>query len=119
MPQVAVPEAPRASPSGCSQGRTRAASRALDVAIVTGAGEMRDQVVVLSCDAVVVCGMSAGTAIEAALAIKVGRPVVLLRPEEDVSRFFRRLGRTSVVAVANTPAEAIETAETLANRAGS
>jgi uncharacterized protein (TIGR00725 family) len=83
------------------------ASRALDVAIVAGVGEIRDQIVVLSCDAVVVCGMSAGTAAETSLAIKSRKPLVLLRPDVDVQAFFQRLGGDTV-RVATTPAEAME-----------
>ena len=85
----------------------RAASRAVDIAIVTGLGEMRDQIVVLSSDAAVVCGMSSGTAAEVALAIKAGKPVVLLRPEPDVRAFYERLGGGGV-HVAATPEQAIE-----------
>jgi uncharacterized protein (TIGR00725 family) len=83
-----------------------AASRAVDIAIVTGLGEMRDQIVVLSSDAIVVCGMSPGTAAEAALAIKARKPVVLLRPEGPVQAFYERLGGDAV-RVAATPEEAL------------
>jgi uncharacterized protein (TIGR00725 family) len=83
----------------------RGASRALDVAIVTGLGEMRNHVIVLSSDAVVVCGMSAGTAAETSLAIRARKPVVLVRPEKDVETFFERLGP---VRVAATPEAAME-----------
>lgn len=85
----------------------RAASRALDIAIVTGLGEMRDHVVVLSSDAIVVCGMSAGTAAETAIAIKTGKPLVLLRPDVDVQAFFQRLAGDAL-RVAVTPAEAMD-----------
>jgi uncharacterized protein (TIGR00725 family) len=85
-----------------------AASRAVDIAIVTGVGEMRDQVVVLSSDAIVVCGMSAGTAAETAVAIKARKPLVLLRPDAEVQAFFQRLG-DDAVRVAVTPAEAMDT----------
>jgi uncharacterized protein (TIGR00725 family) len=85
----------------------RSASRALDLAIVTGFGEMRDQVVVLSSDAIVVCGMSEGTAVETSIAIKAQKPLVLLRPDSDVQGFFQRLGGEAV-RVAMTPKEAIE-----------
>lgn len=81
-------------------------SRALDVAIVTGIGEMRDQIVVLSSDAVIVCGMSPGTSAEVSLAIKVRRPLVLLRPDAEVQRFFEHLGGEAV-RFAATPEEAV------------
>jgi uncharacterized protein (TIGR00725 family) len=88
-------------------GDARSASRALDVAIVTAFGEMRDQVVVLSSDAIVVCGMSAGTAAETSIAIKSRKPLVLLRPDAEVQAFFQRLGGNGV-RVAMTPSEAME-----------
>jgi len=86
-----------------------AASRAVDIAVVTGLGEMRNQIVVLSSDAVVVCGISAGTAVEIALAIKAQRQVVLLRPEPETRAFYERLARERV-HIAVTPEEAMATA---------
>ena len=87
-------------------GDAQAASSAVDVAIVTGLGEMRDQVVVLSSDAIVVCGMSPGTSVEASLAIKARKQVVLVRPDDDVRAFFEKLGG-SCVRVAATAEEAL------------
>jgi uncharacterized protein (TIGR00725 family) len=92
----------------------REASRALDIAIATGLGEMRDQVVVLSSDAIVVCGMSAGTAAETSIAIKAQKPLVLLRPDAEVQAFFQRLGGDTV-RVATTPAEAMEVVGRIVN----
>ncbi len=86
----------------------RSASRAVDIAIVTGLGEMRNQIVVLSSDAVVVCGMSPGTAAEVSLAIKAGKRVVLVRPDAEVRAFYERLGG-GAVSVAMTPEEAVAT----------
>lgn len=87
------------------------ASRAIDVAIVTGLGEMRNQVVVLSSDALVVCGMSAGTSVEAALAIKARKRVVFVRPDEAVRVFFEKLGGSDVRTAA-TAEEAVTLATT-------
>jgi uncharacterized protein (TIGR00725 family) len=93
----------------------RAASRALDVAIVTGLGEMRDQIVVLSSDAIIVCGMSAGTAAETSIAIKARKPLVLLRPDVGLQEFFQRLGGHEV-RVAMTPKEAMEVVGRIVDR---
>lgn len=82
------------------------ASRAIDVAIVTGLGEIRNQVVVLSSDAIVACGMSAGTSVEVALAIKAKKRVVVVRPDPEVQAFVEKLGGSSV-RVAATPTEAM------------
>ena len=91
------------------------ASRSVDVAIVTGLGEMRDQVVVLSSDAVVVCGMSAGTSVEVALAIKAQKPVVLMRPDAAALTFFEKLSR-GTVRVAPTAIEAMRIVESATAR---
>jgi uncharacterized protein (TIGR00725 family) len=86
-----------------------AASRAVDIAIVTGLGEMRNQIVVLSSDAVVVCGMSPGTAVEVGLALRAGRRVVLLKPEPETRAFYERIGGDAVT-IAMTPEEAMTSA---------
>lgn len=71
---------------------TRAASPAAEVAIVTGLGEGRNNLIVLSSAALVVCGMSAGTASEVSLALRGGKPVVLVRPRAETTAFFASLG---------------------------
>ena len=83
------------------------ASPALDVAIVTALGEMRDHVVVQSSDAIVVCGMNPGTAAETALALKARKPLILLRPTEVARAFFQTLADRGAEEAA-TPAEAVD-----------
>src|SRR5688572_1911021 len=67
----------------------------VDVAVFTGVGEARNVINVLSSDVVVACGVEGpGTASELALALKTGRPTVLLAPTPAASAFFRTvLGR--------------------------
>lgn len=68
------------------------ASPHVDVAIVTGLGNARNAVNVLSSDVVVACGAGgAGTASEVALALKSGRPVVLVAPTRQAETFYRSL----------------------------
>lgn len=62
------------------------ASPDADIRIVTGLGEARNLVNVLSSDVVCVCGMSAGTASEVALALKTARPTILIAPGEASER---------------------------------
>lgn len=84
------------------------ASPHLSVAVVTGMGQGRNNLVVLSSDAVAVCGMSAGTAAEVALAMRADRPVVLVGADPDTRAFYEhidRAGRTHFVATAD---EALE-----------
>jgi uncharacterized protein (TIGR00725 family) len=79
----------------------------LDVAIFTGMGNARNAINVLSSDVVVACGAGgAGTASEVALALKSGKPVILLASPPETSAFFRRLDAR--LEVASTVTEAIE-----------
>jgi uncharacterized protein (TIGR00725 family) len=74
-------------------------SRHVDVAVFTGMGHARNVVNVLSSSVVVVCGVGGpGTASEAALALKVGRPLILLAPAPEAEAFFRSLGGALFVA---------------------
>lgn len=86
---------------------TLGASPAIDIVLATGLGEARNAVIALSANACVVCGMNAGTASEVALAVRVKKPVVLLRADEVTAKFFRTLD-PDVVHVAMSAGEAIE-----------
>ena len=81
-------------------------SRAVDIPIVTGMGSARNNINVLSSDVVIICGMSAGTTSEAALAIKTDKPLIFLSDDEDCKRFFQKLGGNKV-CWAKDPAQAI------------
>lgn len=79
----------------------------VDIAVLTGMGHARNVINVLTSEVVVVCGSGgAGTASEAALAIKTHRPVILLAPTTEAASFFRSLTRR--VVVSETPEDAIE-----------
>jgi uncharacterized protein (TIGR00725 family) len=78
----------------------------LDVAIFTGMGNARNAINVLSSHVVVVCGAGgAGTASEVALALKSGRPVVLVGVPASAERFYRGLG--GMLRVARSDGEAV------------
>lgn len=86
----------------------------LDVAVFTGMGNARNAVNVLSSDVVIACGTGgAGTASEVSLAIKSGKPVVLLAPSEEAAAFFRTLDPR--VATAASVAEASERVARIVN----
>ncbi len=68
-----------------------AVSEAVDIAIVTDMGNARNNINVLSCDAIVACGMGTGTASEVALALKNGKSVVLLTQSQESIQFFTSL----------------------------
>lgn len=79
----------------------------IDIAIVTGLGNSRNNINVLSSDVVIACGMGLGTASEVALALKNGKFVILLTENEQAKQFFLSLSPQQVVIV-STPQEAIE-----------
>jgi uncharacterized protein (TIGR00725 family) len=87
----------------------------VDVAIVTHTGQARNNIIVLSADVVVACGVEgAGTASEVALALKNGKSVILLGPTRIAEDFFRGIGGERIVS-APSPAEAIQLLTALLN----
>lgn len=80
------------------------ASPAVDVVVPTGLGEARNNLVVLASDGLICCGMSAGTASEAALALRAGKPLVLVAPAEETLAFLRSLRREEPIAAADAEA---------------
>lgn len=76
-------------------------SAAVDVAIVTGMGNARNAINVLSSDVVIACGMGAGTASEVAIAIKAQKPVVLLHVPQTGAQFFQELASEQVFVADN------------------
>jgi uncharacterized protein (TIGR00725 family) len=89
------------------------ASRAVDIPIVTGIGEARNIVNVLTSQVVCVCGTGAGTASEIALALKAGRPTILVSPTPESAAFWQSVGGASL-HVAQTPEAAIAIARSVA-----
>ena len=93
---------------GILPGTTRAGmSDAVDIPIITGTGNARNAINVLSCDAIIGCGMGAGTASEVALALKSDKFVILLNNDEISQRFFRSLAKNAQLEYANSPQQAV------------
>ena len=84
----------------------RDAADDISIALATGLGEARNAVLVTAADAVVACGMSTGTASEVALALRAGKPTVLVRHDADVVAFFTRL-KGATLYVAPDPVDAV------------
>ena len=68
----------------------------LSAAFATGLGEARNAVLAQSCAVMVGCGMNPGTAAELALALKAGKPVILVRPDRATAEFFQTLAPDQV-----------------------
>ena len=79
----------------------------VDVVIVTDMGNARNNINVLSSDVIVACGQGGpGTASEIALALKAGKPVILLAAALLTRSYFQDLGKEQVL-IADSPTEAI------------
>ncbi|MBA3354304.1 MAG: LOG family protein [Blastocatellia bacterium] len=88
-------------------------SPSVDVAIVTDTGEARNNIIVLTADVVIACGVDgAGTASEVALALKNGKHVILVGVNEATRKFFVGIGGEKIHVV-TSPDEAMETAKGL------
>ena len=82
----------------------------VDIAIVTETGEARNNIIVLSADVVIACGVDdPGTVSEVALALKAGKPVILLNSDAAAVEFFRSLGGDGI-HVADSSDQAVEIA---------
>ncbi|NJL85145.1 MAG: TIGR00725 family protein [Leptolyngbyaceae cyanobacterium SM1_1_3] len=75
-----------------------ALSSAVDIAILTDLGNARNNVNILSSHVVVACGMGLGTVSEVALALKAGKPVMLMQVAPGVITFFEKLSTHPLAA---------------------
>jgi hypothetical protein len=87
-------------------------SDAVDIPILTGIGQARNNINVLSSQVLFACGMGAGTASEIALAIKKGKPVVLVSCNREAAAFFQTLGSENLF-FADDPVQAVAIARKL------
>jgi len=71
----------------------------IDIPIATGLGEMRNFLIVRSSEALISVGLSPGTLIEMATAVRIGKPLVALGLETSLPIEVKRAG---------SPEEAIE-----------
>ncbi|MBU1052320.1 MAG: cytochrome [Proteobacteria bacterium] len=80
----------------------------VDIVIITDMHNARNNINVLSSDVVVACGCKgAGTVSEIALALKAGKPVILLGADTASITFFQKLGN-GAVRIAEKPGQAID-----------
>jgi uncharacterized protein (TIGR00725 family) len=80
----------------------------LDVAIITDLNNARNNVIGLSSNVLIACGIDGpGTASEVALALKNGKKVILLGVDPTAHAFFIALGGQNVL-VADSPQRAIQ-----------
>ena len=83
----------------------RGMSPHIQIPILTGMGNARNCINVLSSNVVVACPGGAGTISEIALALKSARPVILMN--FDVQDMFKRYLRAKMLFAAKTPEDVI------------
>ena len=66
-------------------------SEYVDIPIITGMGSARNNINVLTSDAIIACGTGAGTISETMLAIKAGKHVILLNQTDEAMAFLQSL----------------------------
>lgn len=91
---------------------TTGISEAVDIAILTDMGNGRNNINVLSSDIIIACGMGMGTASEVALALKNGKPVLLLTNHPESQLFFTSFS-TELITIVHSTKAAIETIKSL------
>jgi uncharacterized protein (TIGR00725 family) len=93
---------------GILPNKTSGVSPAVDIAIITDLNNARNNLIGLSSNVVIACGIDGpGTASEVALALKNDKKVILLGVDETARAFFRALGKNQVF-FADTPVEAVQ-----------
>ena len=90
---------------------TRRVSRYIQIPIVTGVGDARNNINVLTSDIIVACPGGAGTISEIALALKNQKRVILLN--FDTGAVFEDYRRKGLLFEAETPQKVIETIKSL------
>ena len=81
------------------------ASSFIRIPVLTGMGSARNCINILTSHVVIACPGGAGTLSEIALALKHGRPVILL--QFDSCRWFDTVARPGPLFEADTPGEAV------------
>ena len=84
---------------------TEQMSAAVDIPIITGMGNGRNVIVVLSSRVVIACGLGAGTLSEIALALKLNRPLILMLGATELQATLQALTAETVLT-----ADTVETA---------
>ncbi len=90
-------------------------SAAVDIPIITGMNEARNNINVLSSRLLFFVGMNAGTASELALALKHKRPIILVRQDDDVVRVFSAMSSADL-EIASDAASAVASARRILAR---
>jgi uncharacterized protein (TIGR00725 family) len=84
-----------------------ALSEYIDIPVLTGMGNARNNINVLTSNVIVAIGTGPGTISEISLAVKSGKDVVLLNSSNEARELFRNVGNEKVY-IADNVEEAVE-----------
>ncbi|MFN1835179.1 TIGR00725 family protein [Balneola sp. MJW-20] len=79
---------------------TSEASAFVDIPIITGMGQARNQMNILTADAIIAIGIGPGTLSEIALAVKEKKPLILFRPAGDLLSLLNKFEHGQLFAAA-------------------
>jgi uncharacterized protein (TIGR00725 family) len=97
---------------GIVPGDAAGAGPDVDIVVATGMGEGRNLLNVLTSEVVVACGVEGpGTASEVSLALKAGKPVILLAAEPAARIFFQSVATSGVLIHADTALDVVRIIE--------
>jgi uncharacterized protein (TIGR00725 family) len=105
-------QVPNSLTLGILPGGAGAVGPDVDIAVFTGMGDARNVINVLTSDVVVACGVEGpGTASEVSLALKAGKPVILLAAAPGARLFFESLAVRSRLIGADAPSDVLRIIE--------
>ena len=78
-------------------------SNFVDISIVTGLNQARNQINILTSDIVIAVGLGPGTLSEIALAIKYEKKVIVFNTDEHVNNFFKTQFREKIIYISSIP----------------
>jgi uncharacterized protein (TIGR00725 family) len=105
-------EVPGSLTLGILPGTAEGVGPDVDLAVFTGMGDGRNVINVLTSDVVVACGVEGpGTASEVALALKSGKPVILLAASESARILFESVASGGRLLTADLPADVVQRIE--------
>ena len=87
----------------------------IDIPIVTTYRSGRQIIEILSSDIIIACGISAGTSSEISLAIKPGKPIILVGMNDVTNDFYRQIVPDNQLNIVKEYKEAIQVIDRIFN----
>ena len=85
----------------------------IDIPIVTTYRSGRQIIEILSSDIIIACGISVGTSSEISLAVKPGKPIILVGMDDITNNFYKQLIPSNQLSIVKDYKEAIKVVESI------